>query len=245
MIIQGKPVPDELKPLHPNIYRDFVRQILHPDILSAIQAHIRSISADWQVYTPNQQIAILDTCQDILFNALIPKPDCRLTFGRVRFTASFHTDDWSIRFSENYFRQRPFHKTFKTWLHESFHGLLNFFSLRVGNTSAPNVVKAPRHIQQIALQYPLPPHQQSARLIAEKNLLGIMDRYLSHTDRHWAGLDSYYLNVEIVVENLTEYVFRAILPQASFQRSYRTAEDYIAFRMAGGPPIKAASYSGA
>ena len=53
----------------------------------------------------------------------------------------------------------------------------------------------------------------------------MIDRYLTQTERHWAGMDSYYLNVEIIVENLAIMSLKKIFPYMNFQRSYNTAKD--------------------
>ena len=54
-----------------------------------------------------------------------------------------------------------------------------------------------------------------------------------------SGMDSFYLNVEINVENLEELTFRKLFPGLKFQRSYKTAEQYIKNREEGQSPFYA------
>jgi hypothetical protein len=239
MIRKGHPIPEELKPLARSTYDRFLSQVLPPSAASQIQGMFGRISSDWMSMNVRQRLQAFNGLHDELFADFFPKAECRTTFGRVRFTASFHSDDWSIRFSENYF-QNPFQRVFKTWLHESYHAFLHFLSLRARFSEAAGVIKVPPQVRQIAQQYPLADTQANspAILLAEKNLLGMMDRSMTYQKQGW-GLDSYYLNVEIVVETLCEITFKRLLPGVPYRRSYRSAEEYIRRRQQGLPPVEA------
>ena len=239
MLIQGKPVPPELKPLSIETYKKFLLEILTSEVLFRIQQHIKETLSSWLVLNNKEKEEVLNECQGILFREFIPKPVCRTTFDRVRFSATFHPNDWSIRFSESYFR-RDFAEVFKTWLHESYHALLHFLSLRLDSQDAAKIISPPQQIIFIAMQYPISERDKEAYVLAGRNLLGMTDRYMTYTEKNWAGWDSYYLNVEIIVENLTQMTMERIFSGYKFGRSYATAEDYIKRRLSGVPPIKAA-----
>ncbi len=238
MLIKGRPIPDELKPLDIGLYNSFLEEIFTEKAKLDLLQYIQKVQADWNVFSVNDRLRILENCYEILFLNFIPKPTYKLTFSRVRFTATFHYDDWSIRFSQNYF-ERNFSAILKTWFHETYHGLLHFLSLRINMSSATTVINPPKDILMIAKKYPLSPDNKAACMFAERNLIGMIDRHLTHTERYWAGLDSYYLNVEIIVENLTIMSMKKIFPNMNFQRNYNTAEEYINLRMQGHPPLKA------
>lgn len=241
-LIKGRPIPPELQPLDINIYQDFLGQFLTSELVKTTQRLINNINSDWNYLQATEKIKYLDKLQDVLFNELIPKPVCQLTFARKRFAASFHIDDWTIRFSEDYFRNR-LDMIFKTWLHETYHAFLNFLSLRENYSEALKVIKAPANITQLARQYPLPADQTNAKIFAQRNLLGMMDRYMTYTQKDWVELDSYYLNVEIIVEDLTELTFNKLIPGIRYFRSYQTSSDYINRRLSGIAPAIACAFN--
>ena len=237
-ILQGRPVPPELMPLSEGVYQSFLAQVLVAREVQQARELLGRLSPDWAVLSSEQKLSGFDRLQDILFSELIPKPQCTLTFSRVRYAATFHQTEWAIKFSENYF-QKPLAPVFKTWIHESYHGLLHFLSLRLNPQSAVEVIKPPAQIAELARQYPLSDDGSAVALIAGRNLLGMLDRYLTYRERDWGALDSYYLNVEIIVEDLTVRTFRALLPSSAHRRSYPTAETYIQRRLSGVPPARA------
>lgn len=241
-LIKGRPIPPELQPLDLNIYQEFLGQFLTPELTTKTQRLIKNINSDWNYLQATEKVKYLDKLQELLFNDLIPRPNCQITFARKRFAASFHIDDWSIRFSEDYFRS-PLHLIIKTWLHESYHAFLNFLSLRENYVNAIKVIKAPVRITQVARQYPLPDDQKNAKTLAQRNLLGMMDRYMTYTQKDWVELDSYYLNVEIIVEDLTELTFNILMPGIRYNRSYQTSTNYINRRFSGIAPTIACAFN--
>ncbi|MDX1918069.1 MAG: hypothetical protein SFT81_02875 [Candidatus Caenarcaniphilales bacterium] len=239
MLFKDKPIPPELVPLEGKIYEQFTSLFLSEKVLESLRMRTTNISRDWLYLNPTQKLAWLDGIYDLIFVDFFPKPACKQTFARVRFSASFHHDDWTIRFSQNYLEREHFHKIFKTWLHESFHAFLNFLTLR-HDPSTQSVIRAPKMVLDLARRYPLDTRNEIAVLeITERNQIGLMDRHLTYQEKFWVGLDSYYLNVEINVENLTELTFKKIFPGQPYQRSYRTAQEYIERRMSGYAPVYA------
>jgi len=243
MLIRGKPVPKELEPLSLSVYQNFLAEVFPFNDLGTLQAKFRNYVQDWLEIDLQGRLELLDSFHSLLFADFFPKTPTSMTFNRKRFSATFHGKEWAIKFSQNYFTKRPFDYIFKTWIHESYHAFLNFLSMRLDPSQAAGVMFPPGQVLSIARAHPLTVSDDAARKLAEKNLLGAMDRYLTYTDRHWAGWDSYYLNVEIIVDDLGQLSFQKLVPELVYRRSYRTASEYINMRLSGYPPVKAASYS--
>jgi hypothetical protein len=137
---------------------------------------------------------------------------------------------------------------------------LYFLSLRLDPGLAADILHVPAQVVQIAKQTPIAKTDLIVLTLAKRNLIGMMDRTLNSMDTGMSssairigseyrvtntnpmrgvGWDSYYLNVEINVENLTEVTFKKLLPGITYRRSYTTADEYIKRRMNGVAPIYA------
>jgi hypothetical protein len=260
-IQQGKPLPPELVPLSMEQMRYFVDLNVPLRAILAARDHASRLQSEWVYMNNETKIKLIEKFFDILFLNSFPKPIHKVTFSRLRFTATFHSEDWSMRFSENHFAQDSFEKTFKVWIHESYHAMLHFYSLRVNLPIAADVFSPPPQVIQMAQQYKMPDDGSVTVIIAKRNLLGMIDRSIgggvggnyrsvrigdrmtmvsSPNTMGGVGWDSYYLNVEINVETLTEITFKKIFPNYMFRRSYVTAEEYIQRRLSGVAPIYAA-----
>lgn len=258
MFIQkDKPLPPELVPLDRTLFMAFADEMLPSKSISQVREQISRIQPEWQYIDLNNRLRLLDGLHNIMFGYHCPKPTCQLTYSRVRYVASFHSEDWSMRFSENFFQEYTFEQTFKTWIHESSHAVLHFSGLRVNPTVAADVLNPPLQVVNLARQLPQVPHDSALGQIARRNLLGMIDHSMGQIhprnyrsvrigDRAFmagasnpmagTGLDSFYLNVEINVENLTEILFKKVFPNVIFRRSYVTAEEYISRRRNGIGP---------
>jgi hypothetical protein len=232
VIQKDKPLPPELVPIRPEVYRAFLDQVLPAEAISTIRVQINKVRSEWSYFDASIKINVLSNFHDALFASFFPKPSVQKTFARLRFAATFHPGDWSVRFSEN-FLTHSFDNVFNVWLHESYHGFLHFLSLRLSLEAATDTLHPPSDICEIARKYPLAMNDLVPVTLAKRNLLGSADRGLFGG----RGLDSYYLNVEISVETLTELTFKRIFPYAQYKRSYKTADEYIKGRMNGGAPI--------
>ncbi|HEY9886270.1 MAG TPA: hypothetical protein V6C96_03310, partial [Vampirovibrionales bacterium] len=241
----------------------FVSMLINNQNLSQVQSKIKFAREEWSYLGAQQRINLLNELHESCFKYCFPRPDCKTTFSRVRFTATFHSNDWSMRFSENFFQSHPFDQSFKTWIHESFHAFLHFSSLRINLEVASDVLSPPKNIIDLARRSTLRDDGSTLAKLAKKNLLGMIDRQIGNTNSYsqrrsvrigneiftpksqapsmaGMGLDSYYLNVEITTENLTEALFKRLLPGFPFRRSYATPEEYIQRRLSGQAPVFAA-----
>ncbi|MDX1921089.1 MAG: hypothetical protein SFU25_10190 [Candidatus Caenarcaniphilales bacterium] len=264
MLIQrGKPIPEELLPINPSLISQFVDSIIPAKSLNLIKTKVIRMQPEWAYLDVNMRLNTLNMFYEDIFGSLCPKPTSKITFSRVRYTASFHSEDWSMRFSENFFVSNTFEQTFRTWLHESFHSFLHFSSLRLNPSVASDVFSPPSLILDTARKNPLKLDSSTLVLLAKRNLLGVLDRSLGQmnpvssarsvrlgddifsvgsagSSMTGTGLDSYYLNVEINVENLTDITFKKFFPYSTLKRSYARAEDYIRNRLNGMAPVYAA-----
>ncbi len=273
MYIQpGKPIPDEVKPLSSEIYQSFFAQTFKPIAFQEATQLFSRTRTEWAYMSKESRISFLQDLHLALFPSLAPLPITEITYDRIRFVATFHSDDWSMRFSGNYFKEYNSEQVIKVWIHESFHAILHFASLRLNPEIALPVLIPPAEIIDLAKQKGNLNPQSSLLPIARRNLLGMLDRsmgntayqhsnssgktravllkgelstsvfpvYGEYTSLIGAGLDSYYLNVEINVENLAEILFKKIIPTASFRRSYPSSQEYIKRRLAGMAPAFAA-----
>ena len=255
MLQKGKPIPEELQPPRPEVYKEFVAQIFDQETIQEFRDQALRVQTDWNYFNAQNKLNLLKTFHEILFADFFPMPASKTTYNRVDAAALFYSSEWSMSFTENFLKQN-FDLVFKVWLHESYHGFMHFLSLRLNYTTAAEVIQAPPAILNLARQYPIPPQEKIAITLAKRNLIGTLDRansqgptapvdgmrvsvnsgYMDLKSRAGMGWDSYYLNVEILVENLTEVSFKALLPNARFRRSYTTAEKYIQKRLNGIAP---------
>ncbi len=236
LILRGKPLPAELEPLRPIDYEQLFAKYFLPARLAPIRAELLDLDREWPRLAEAEALACLDDLHGGLFGGIFPAVRSKLTYARVRYSASFHSDGWDLRFSQNHFSAN-FSNLFKTWLHENFHAFLHFHSLRLNPSQAQRVLQVPAPVLQAASQRG--PLVLPELLFAEKNLLGMMDRQLTNARTGSVGLDSYYLNVEILTEDLTEKLYLLLKPAFRYQRSYARAQDYIERRFRGLPPVQA------
>ena len=271
-IQQGKPIPDELQPLSAEVYNSFFSQTFKPTVFQEANQLFSRNRTEWAYMQKEARINFLQDLHLILFPSLVPLPITEITYDRIRFVATFHSDDWSMRFSGNYFKEYNCEQVVKVWIHETFHAILHFASLRLNPEIAIGVLIPPVQIIDLAKQKGNLNPKSSLLPIAKRNLLGMLDRSMGNTayqhnnspNRTRAvliknefstnliplqgqyanllgiGLDSYYLNVEINVENLTEILFKKLIPIGLFRRSYPAAQEYIKRRLAGIAPAFAA-----
>jgi hypothetical protein len=264
MFIQrGKPIPAELLPIDHFRLVQLVDTLFPSVASSSLRDKISRLQPEWNYMSADMRINALNLFFEDLFISHCPKPFTRLTFSRVRFTASFHSEDWSMRFSENFFLSNSFDSTFRTWLHEMFHAFLHFCSMRLNPSIAADLLSPPSSILEAARRKPLRQDHSALAEVAKKNLLGILDRSVGQSNQTGqyraarfgdsiftpgqsanhstgTGLDSFYLNVEILVEDLTEIAFRRFFTYTGTRRSYATAQDYIQRRLNGMAPTYAA-----
>ncbi len=261
MLQKGKPIPEDLVPLRPEVTRGFVDLVLAQVDQNEFRNKVNRIQADWRLFDAETKLKILNSFYDVVFARFFPRPDCKTTYNRVDATALFRANLWAMYFTEG-FLNSPFDQVFKTWLHENYHAFLHFLSLRLDPALAAEAIGAPLHVISTAKKYPLSKNDLVPVTFAKRNLIGTMDRALGTQagggryraarigDQYISissvanpmagtGWDSYYLNVEINVENITELTFRRLLPNAQFRRSYRSAEEYIKLRMEGVAPVYA------
>lgn len=255
MLQKGKPIPEELQPPRPEIYREFIQQIFDQEIIQKFRTQSIKAQTDWNYFNAQTKLSLLCSFHEVLFVDFFPMPESKTTYNRVDAAALFYSSLWSMSFTENFLKQH-FDLVFKVWLHESFHGFMHFLSLRLNYEAAAEVIQAPEHVLSLARKYPLPMEERIAITLAKRNLIGTLDRansqgpaapalgmhaslnsgYMELKSRAGIGWDSYFLNVEIPVENLTEIGFKVLLPNARFQRSYTTADKYIQKRLNGIAP---------
>lgn len=256
-IQQDNPLPPELMPLDRRYYLTLAEDLAPVKVIQLLREKIARLQPEWGYFDANTKLKLLEGLHENLFGRHVPQPQCKLTFSRVRFTALFYCEDWSMRFAENFFVQYTFEKAFRTWLHEDIHALFHFAGLRLNPVVAADVLNPPLTIVNMARQMGHLPDSSPLFLMGKRNLLGMIDRSMNHiTPRNYrsvrigdhsfmagstgslagAGWDSYYLNVEISVENLTEVLFKKVFPNVLFHRSYVTAEEYIRRRKQGIGP---------
>ncbi|MDJ0625946.1 MAG: hypothetical protein QNJ31_06235 [Candidatus Caenarcaniphilales bacterium] len=264
MLLQpGKPIPKELLPLNKTQVQGLVDHLLTTQVIQNVQNQLALYKSEWSYLDNNRKLSFLDNLHSFIFGNLFPRPVSKVTFSRVRFTASFHSEDWSMRFSENFFTKYSVEQIFKTWLHESYHAFLHFSGIRLNPGVAVDVFAPPRQVIELARKMPIRDDGSIFIQLIKRNLLGCIDRSVGQVDTTrtvrsvrlgdniftprssyqsmaGTGLDSYYLNVEINVENLTEMTFKKVAPYAPFRRSYVTAEEYIRKRLNGEGPVYAA-----
>jgi hypothetical protein len=58
-------------------------------------------------------------------------------------------------------------------------------------------------------------------------------------DRGGISIDSYYINVEILVDNFAERLFKKLFPGITYGRGYAKSENYINQRLSKSPPESA------
>jgi hypothetical protein len=259
MIQKGKPIPTDLIPIEDWVYENFLNQVFNSQSLNSARHKISSILPEWNYLDNHSKVKYLDSFHETFFTKFFPKPVCKLTFSRVRFAATFHANDWCMQFSENALSHN-FEPIFAVWLHESYHAFLHFLSLRLLTEDSTEILNPPQAVIQIATKYPLAKNDLVPVTFAKRNLIGMLDRSLgqnsggkyiaarignetiNHSNANpmtGIGWDSYYLNVEIIVENLTEASMKKILPQYRYKRSYVNSQEYIKRRLNGIAPAYA------
>lgn len=222
----------DLLPLREELFKQFLDIFLTPEIIQSAQQRILRIKSQWPELLPEERLRALGGFHAIIFANLFPEPQSRLSFDRLSAAATFHSDQWQIVFSQTEILH-DFDEVFGVWLHESYHGLLNFLSLRLKPHVAQRVICALPLVYKIALAYPLDINDLVPVTFAKRNLLGFIDRSKASPCHNLFGMDSYYLNVEINVDSLAEHTFQRVLPNSCYRRGYNKPNEYIKRRLNG------------
>ncbi|MDX1920004.1 MAG: hypothetical protein SFU25_04625 [Candidatus Caenarcaniphilales bacterium] len=238
----------ELIPLCNADLQKFVLSIFTDQQIEQLKTEINKIKPYWHLTSTEEKLSFFDKAYLILFSKLYPQPKCSIYASQeasnktkklheASFTAVWYSYKWEIKFNDQTFFKSNFEEAFGDWLNESFHGLLDYLSLIV--------------FPSITIKYTSPPYQviQSARLIDlnyEDNLIAwklSRKNLLARIDWAYFSVDSYYLNMETMVDSLAEITFLRIYPSQRYRRGYERPMNYIQKRYKGECPMKAAIHT--
>ena len=238
-------LPAEFIPIPPSEAKEFIDCVFPESKLERLRAEARYIIQWWHLMRFDEKFARLNAFQEMLYDGLCPTAKIQFhaeepksktltnganstdssTYCGETMAALFHTITWQISFVPNYFKQASPSNILATSIHENFHGLLHFMSLCQHRNLAWEYMYPPYRVMQMAASLQINQSNVIASKIARKNLLGIIDR-------SWGCLDSYYLNVEITVDDLGELLYNKLgcFP-VKYQRGYTNSRTYLLDRL--------------
>ncbi len=224
---------DDLKPIDEMALNWIIDELFPSDVVYKANQKIKSISYRWPKCSFTEKLAFCDSLYEILFSSYFPKPKC-VSFHQSHRSAAglFYSQYWQIELIRDYLERAPFHDLIGVYLHESFHAFLHFLSLCLSPTIASPILWPPYKIIQITNQIKIDSVKPILFKIAKRNLLGMFDR-------GGISIDSYYINVEILVDNFAERLFKKLFPGITYERGYAKSENYINQRLSKSPPESA------
>ena len=224
----------DLQPIDKAVLKKIIDELFPSLIISKAEKAIETARKDWNRWSPEQKLIFCDKFYAILYSDYFPKPIFQTTFNKHNALGFFNCGGWKICFSIGFISQgvHKLEEFIACFLHENFHAFLFFLSICVNPAVGYESLRPPESIMQFARKIQIDSSQNTLVKIAKKNFLGTIDRNLGR-------LDSYFLNVEILTDNLAEILFSRIFPSKVYSRGYSTEEQYINKRMNGCSPDEA------
>ena len=71
MLQKGKPIPEELQPPRPEVYKEFVAQIFDQETIQEFRDQALRVQTDWNYFNAQNKLNLLKTFHEILFADLI------------------------------------------------------------------------------------------------------------------------------------------------------------------------------
>ena len=224
----------DLKPIDKITLKKIIDELFSTLIIQQAQKELEIARQQWNKWTPDQKLVFCEKLYLILYSQYFPKTLFQTTYNSSEFTGLFYCSEWKICFAIGLINQGVYklENFIGVFLHESFHAFLFFLSICFKPAIGYEKLRPPQSIMQFARKIQIDTNQNTLMKIAKKNLLGCFDRGLGHAD-------SYFLNVEILTDNLAEFLFYKIFPNRPYDRGYASEEQYIKRRMLGFTPESA------
>jgi hypothetical protein len=220
----GNSVPTDLQPLDEKALKQLIDELFPSSVVKVAIEKIFFVIRPWSLCSLKNKLLFYEEMYEILFSSYFPKPLISSNIqNHCNAAGLFFSNHWKIEMITNYLENCSFHDSFGVYIHESFHAFLHFLSLCLLTPVASDVLCPPIKIIQIANQIKIDSYRPLLLKIAKKNLIGSLDRDLKR-------IDSYYMNVEILVDNLAELLFHKICPGIEYRRGYARWEKYISQR---------------